>query len=43
VIACVFFGIVLLARATGHWQSNIPRDVYMSLVPYANQVTHPGI
>jgi polyferredoxin len=43
VIAYIFFGTILIARATGHWQSNIPQDVYINLVPYANQVTHAGI
>ena len=36
-------GLVLVARATGHWQTNIPRAVYVSLVPHMNQVSHPGI
>jgi hypothetical protein len=39
----IFFGIVLLARATNHWQTNLPRAVYMDLVPRAGGVTHPGI
>jgi polyferredoxin len=43
VLAYIFFGLVLLARATNHWQTNIPRDIYMNLVPHANQVSHPGI
>jgi polyferredoxin len=40
VIAYIFFGAILIARATGHWQSNVPQDVYMKLVPYADQLTH---
>lgn len=43
VLAYLFFGVVLFARATNHWQTNIPRDVYMHLVPRANQLTHPGM
>jgi polyferredoxin len=43
VLAYIFFGVVLLARATNHWQTNIPRAVYMNLVPHVNEVTHPGI
>ncbi len=43
VLAYIFLGMVLLARTTGHWQSNIPRAVYEDLVPRANQVTHPGM
>jgi polyferredoxin len=43
ILASVFFGLILLARATNHWQTNIPRSIYMNLVPHANEVTHPGI
>jgi polyferredoxin len=43
VIAYLFFGVVLVARATNHWRSNIPEQVYMHLVPRANQLTHPGM
>lgn len=43
ILAYIFFGFVLFARATNHWQTNIPRNVYMNLVPHANEVTHPGI
>jgi polyferredoxin len=42
-LAYIFFGLILIAQATGHWQTNIPRDVYLNLVPNANQVSHPGI
>jgi len=43
ILACIFFGIILYARATGHWQTNLPRAVYMDLVPHANDATHPGM
>ena len=43
VLAYFFFGVVLLARATNHWQTNLPPEVYMHLVPRANQLTHPGM
>jgi polyferredoxin len=43
VLAYLFFGFVLFARATNHWQTNIPKQVYMHLVPRANQLTHPGM
>jgi polyferredoxin len=43
VLAYLFFGVVLLARATNHWQMNIPEQVYMHLVPRVNQLTHPGM
>ena len=43
VLAYLFFGVVLLARATNHWQTNLPEEVYMHLVPRVNQLTHPGM
>ncbi len=42
IIAFIFLGTVLIARATDHWQTNIPNSVYQELVPNANQATHPG-
>lgn len=42
-IAAIFIGVVVLARATGHWQTNLPQEVYAHLVPHANQLTHPGM
>jgi polyferredoxin len=43
VLAYIFLGLVLWARATNHWQTSVPRDVYLRLVPQANHVSHPGI
>ena len=40
VLAYVFFGLVLLAKATNHWQTDMPRSVYMELVPNANELSH---
>ena len=42
-LAYIFLGLVLWARATNHWNTDVPREVYMRLVPRANSVTHPGI
>jgi polyferredoxin len=42
-IAALFFGIVGWAQITGHWKSNIPRQVYMELVPRAAELSHPGM
>jgi polyferredoxin len=42
-LAIIFFGVVLVARATGHWHTNLPEAVYARLVPHANEVTHPGM
>ena len=43
VLAYIFLGLVLWARASNHWQTNVPREVYLRLVPRASQVSHPGI
>ena len=42
ILAILFFGLVLIARATGHWQTHVPNEVYQELVPNANTATHPG-
>jgi len=42
IIAFIFLGTVLVARATNHWQSQVPNSVYQKLVPNANLATHPG-
>jgi polyferredoxin len=42
IIAFIFMGTVLIARATNHWQTHVPNYVYKELVPNANQATHPG-
>ena len=43
ILAYIFFGLVLYARATNHWQTIMPQSVYMHLVPRADQLTHPGM
>jgi polyferredoxin len=40
VLVVVFFGLIGAARATGHWQTNISRDIYMQLVPNAENFNH---
>ncbi len=40
VIALVFLGLVGAARLSGHWQTNISREVYMQLVPNAEDFDH---
>lgn len=42
LLACIFFGFILFARATNHWQTNLPGSVYQALVPAANSASHPG-
>jgi hypothetical protein len=41
VLGAIFFGAVLVARMTGHWQTYVPRAVYQQLVPHADAVSHP--
>jgi polyferredoxin len=41
ILAVIFVGVVLYARVAGHWQTVVPQDVYMQLVPHANEVSHP--
>jgi polyferredoxin len=43
ILAYLFFALILFARATNHWQTNIPHAVYMNLVPNANEADHPGL
>jgi len=43
LMACIFFGLIFYAKATGHWQTNLPREVYLELVPHANEAAHPGM
>ncbi len=42
-IAVLFLGLVAGAKLTGHWQTNLPLDVYRQLVPLASAFTHPGM
>ncbi len=43
ILAYLFLGLTLWARATNHWQTHVPREVYMRLVPESNVVSHPGM
>ena len=40
-IAIIFFGLVGYAKATHHWNTNLPKQVYLQLVPNASQQHHP--
>jgi polyferredoxin len=40
VLALLFFGMVGAARITGHWQTNLSREIYMELVPNADSFEH---
>jgi polyferredoxin len=43
LLAALFFGLVLFARATNHWQTHVPPALYQQLIPTADQASHPGI
>jgi polyferredoxin len=40
-IAVLFFGLVGFAKLTGHWNTELPKQVYLQLVPTASQQQHP--
>ncbi|MGC2636015.1 MAG: 4Fe-4S binding protein [Acidobacteriaceae bacterium] len=42
-MGCIFVGVVLGARMSGHWRTNLPQAIYARLVPHANELTHPGM
>jgi polyferredoxin len=42
-IAILFLGLVSYAKLAGHWDTKLPRQVYMQLVPSANEASHPGL
>lgn len=33
----------ICGKAPGHWQTNLPRDVYVDLVSHAREAGRPGI
>jgi len=43
ILAYIFFGMILFARATSHWQTYLPREVYVNLVPHVSNLSHPGL
>ena len=40
-IAIVFLGLVGYAKLSGHWETNLPKQVYFELVSSANEQQHP--
>jgi polyferredoxin len=40
-IATVLLGIVGYAKTAGLWETQLPRSVYIELVPHADEATHP--
>jgi polyferredoxin len=43
VLASIFMGLVVVAKITGHWQTNLPNEMYMDLVSHAREASHPGM
>jgi polyferredoxin len=42
-IAILFFGLVGYAKLTDHWKTHLPNELFLKLVPAANQQHHPMI
>jgi polyferredoxin len=42
-IAILFFGLVGYAKLSGHWETRLPKQVYLQLVPLAGEQAHPGL
>jgi len=40
-IAILFLGFAGYARITGQWNTQLPKKVYLNLVPKANEQEHP--
>jgi polyferredoxin len=40
ILTIIFCGLIGMARATGHWQTHVSRDMYMQLVPHADEYGH---
>lgn len=43
LLGILFFGFYISARISGHWNTNLPNEIYLELVPNANQASHPGM
>lgn len=39
-VVVLFVGTVTIAKATGHWETHLPRAMYMELVTHANEFSH---
>jgi len=40
-VAILFVVVVSYAKVTGQWNTNLPKQVYLQLVPNANEQEHP--
>lgn len=41
LVVAVFFGIIMLAKLSGHWQSAVTYQEYKDLLPKASEFAHP--
>lgn len=41
VAGFAFFGIILFAKLTGHWETPVPSSLYQRLIPHASELDHP--
>ena len=42
-VGIIFFGLVGYAKLTDHWQTHLPLQVYLKLVPAADEQHHPMV
>jgi polyferredoxin len=42
-IALIFFGLIGYAKVSGHWDTQLPKQVYFQLVPAASEQQHPMV
>jgi polyferredoxin len=40
-IAVLFLGVIGFAKTAGYWNTDLPRSVYLQLVPNADETSHP--
>ena len=40
-VACVFLTAAGWAKASGHWNSDVPYSLYERLIPHAAEFEHP--
>jgi len=40
-IAIIFCGVVGYAKLSRHWDTALPKPVYLQLVPNASELAHP--
>lgn len=41
LVVAVFFGIIGIAKLTGHWHSNVSYEDYKTILPYIHTLNHP--